>query len=56
MRNDRLILASTLSPCPSRKRKRDRMLWRGMIAALALEAVVAIAIVGIIYAAFMGGF
>ncbi|MFZ1975828.1 MAG: hypothetical protein WAU89_23505 [Candidatus Acidiferrales bacterium] len=56
MRNDRLILASTLSPCPSRKRQRDRMLWRGMIAGLALETVVAIAIAGVIYAMFTGGF
>jgi hypothetical protein len=56
LRDDRAILASTLTPCPLLKRQRDRMRWRGIIAALALEAVVAAVVVGIIYAMFAGGF
>jgi hypothetical protein len=49
MRDDRRILASTITPCPIIKRQRDRMRWRGIIAALALEAFVATAIVGVLW-------
>jgi hypothetical protein len=49
MRNDKMLLASTLTQCPIIKRQRDRMRWRGIIVALALEAFVATAIVGVLW-------
>lgn len=49
MRNDRLILASTLTPCPIRKRRHRNELLRGVAVGLALEAVVALAIVGVVW-------